>query len=139
MKVDVIVAGTETAEILLTSQGFYARCAQGCPWASEISHGKHLARQAGAEHDEKHATPRPDAARVAEVAGQLARFDHYPPEVNGREGWCLLCGGRVPEGTGLICLGHDNGGTFAAPLHKECGALVEAEHKRAAGARVQAG
>jgi hypothetical protein len=70
------------------------------------------------------------AARVAEAAAQLARFDHYPPEPNGRNGYCLVDGGYLAIGQGVICLGHDNGGTFAAPLHKQCAELVDAWHKR---------
>lgn len=79
------------------------------------------------------------ARDVARAAGQLARFDVYPPEVNGRDGPCLACRREVPAGTGLICLGHDDGGTFAAPLHKRCGELVNAEHKRQTAERKRAG
>ena len=47
-----IVARSAGSEILLTSLGFYARCASGCQWISGLEHAKHKARAAAEAHDE---------------------------------------------------------------------------------------
>ena len=55
MSAGAIVARTAGSEILLTSLGFYARCASRCQWISGLEHAKHKARTAAEAHDGTHA------------------------------------------------------------------------------------
>jgi hypothetical protein len=47
-----VVAQFTNTQVILTSQGFYARC-QRCPWVTEeIVHSKYTAEQAAKSHEE---------------------------------------------------------------------------------------
>jgi hypothetical protein len=60
------------------------------------------------------------------LAGELASFTHYPPEPNALEGHCAACEYELDAGEGVVCLGSSGAGTFAATLHKQCAADVDA-------------
>lgn len=48
----VVVKQFENTQVILTSQGFYARCTR-CPWVTEeIVHARHTAEQAAKAHEE---------------------------------------------------------------------------------------
>lgn len=47
----VVVVQLTSTQVILTSQGFYARC-QWCPWVTEeIAHARHTAEQAAKSHE----------------------------------------------------------------------------------------
>jgi hypothetical protein len=46
-----VVIQLANTQVLLTDQGFYARC-ERCPWVTDIVHGKYQARQAAKSHEE---------------------------------------------------------------------------------------
>lgn len=45
-----VVAETVNCEVVLTPRGFYARCTK-CPWVSEYTASKSVARRWANEHD----------------------------------------------------------------------------------------
>jgi hypothetical protein len=67
---------------------------------------------------------------MSDLCAQLADFSQYPPEENGRDGKCFRCGFPVRAHQGLVALGSDQGGTFAAHLHRGCAAEVGAAMRR---------
>ena len=48
-RVSVVIA-TVNCEVILDPRGFYARCNR-CPWVSEYTPAKHVARRWANEHD----------------------------------------------------------------------------------------
>jgi hypothetical protein len=59
-------------------------------------------------------------ATLRRLAIELASLTVYPPEKNALDGPCAACGYGVDAGKGLLVLGSDKRGTFAATLHTHC-------------------
>lgn len=49
--VGTVVIELANVQVLLTDQGFYARCTR-CPWVTETTHAKHVARRWAQEHED---------------------------------------------------------------------------------------
>lgn len=64
-------------------------------------------------------------AALERLARELASFTAYPLEENISDGKCSACGFPVRAHHGVIALGADERGTFAAHLHRGCAADVQ--------------